>query len=135
MGVTRRRRDVVAAFLALVSIPVVGPILSAERAAHAAETPRTSICRAWDDSAGEAIAKLAQARNVDLRLVGDAIFRMRRARRSCGLGLIRLACVDYHAIMDGSPRLGDLSLPSSFLCSSPDGEQVGNTIRLFTMVE
>ena len=135
MGLSRGLREIFATILTLVAIAVVGLILSAERPADAAETPRTSICRAWDDSAGEVIAKLAQAHNVDLRLVGDAIFRMRRARRSCGIGLIRLACVDYHAIIDGSPRLSDLSLPSSFLCSSPDGEPVGNTITLFTMAE
>ena len=129
MGLSRGLREIFATILTLVAIAVVGLILSAERPADAAETPRTSICRAWDDSAGEVIAKLAQAHNVDLR------FRMRRARRSCGIGLIRLACVDYHAIIDGSPRLSDLSLPSSFLCSSPDGEPVGNTITLFTMAE
>lgn len=51
--------------------------------------------------AGEAIVRrVTESKNdVDLRQLGDAIFRMRRARRSCNIGLIRMACQDYIAII------------------------------------
>jgi len=59
------------------------------------------VCARWDGQAGEAIVRRAtESKNdVDLRQLGDAIFRMRRARRSCDIGLIRMACQDYIAII------------------------------------
>jgi len=59
------------------------------------------VCALWDGRAGETIVRrVTESRdNVDLRQLGDAIFRMRRARRSCDVGLIRAACQDYIAVV------------------------------------
>jgi hypothetical protein len=71
--------------------------------AVAQERPRAQPCARWDDMASKAIVQLVQnKRDVDLRQLGDAIFRMRRARRSCEGGWFRLACEDYQAIMRGT---------------------------------
>ena len=113
----------------LLVIAVVERTLPDGTEAYAAEGPRTGVCAAWDDAASDAVTKLAQARDVDLRLVGDAIFRMRRARRNCHMGFIRFACVDYRAIIRGSPGLRDLWLPSSFECSFPEGELAGSIVN------
>jgi hypothetical protein len=57
-------------------------------------------CVRWDDLAREAIARQVRdgKRDADLRQVGDAIFQLRRARRNCQAGWIRLACQDYLAV-------------------------------------
>jgi hypothetical protein len=59
------------------------------------------VCVLWDGQASEAIARrVNESRDdVDLRQLGDAIFRIRRARRSCEIGLIRMACQDYIAVI------------------------------------
>jgi hypothetical protein len=63
-----------------------------------------SICAPWDAAAGEAIVRLVQAKpGIDLQLVSDAIARMRRARRTCEAGWVRLACLDYDAVIRGVP--------------------------------
>jgi hypothetical protein len=113
----------------LLAIAFVEELLPDGAGAYGAESPRAGVCAAWDDAASDSITRLAQAGDVDLRLVGDAIVRMRRARRSCHMGFIRSACLDYHAIMRGSPGLRDWWLPSSFECSFPDGELAGNIIN------
>jgi hypothetical protein len=60
---------------------------------------RQAACAQWDDAAGEAIVRLVQSKSdADLRKLGDAVFRMRRARRNCSAGWFRLACLDYGAI-------------------------------------
>ena len=62
---------------------------------------RQPLCVQWDLQAGDAIARrVATSRDeIDLSKLGDHIFRMRRARRSCDLGLIQKACQDYAAIV------------------------------------
>jgi len=58
------------------------------------------VCTLWDGQAGDAIARrVTESRDVDLRQLGNTIFRMRRARRSCDIGLIRMACQDYIAVI------------------------------------
>jgi hypothetical protein len=60
---------------------------------------RQAACAQWDDAAGEAIVRLVQSKSdADLRKLGDAVFRIRRARRNCSAGWFRLACLDYGAI-------------------------------------
>ena len=76
-----------------ISIPV-------GTAVQAQERPRDPVCAQWDDLAGEAIAYLVRGKDdLFLRQVGDAVFRMRRARRTCQLGWAQLACRDYRAIV------------------------------------
>ena len=82
----------------LVSVMLV-PLwwLSGEGATEAGLAP---ACVQWDDLARESIARRLQngKRDVDLRQAGDAIFHLRRARRHCHAGWIRLACQDYLAV-------------------------------------
>jgi hypothetical protein len=64
----------------------------------------TGSCLQWHMAAGSVVSRLAQStRDADLRQVGHAAFRMRRARRNCETGWVTLACQDYHAIMTGAP--------------------------------
>ena len=117
----------------LLAGTIIECVFSESADAQAADGVRASICSDWDHAASDAVTTIAQASNVDLRTVGDAIFRMRRARRSCDIGLIRLACLEYHAIIGGAPGLRDFWLPSSSECSFPDGEtasSIGNSLSL-----
>jgi len=65
------------------------------------ESSLRPLCAVWDQQASEAIARRVQDSkgDADLRQLGDSIFRMRRARRTCEQGWVRIACQDYHAIM------------------------------------
>jgi hypothetical protein len=60
-------------------------------------------CANWDDRARDAIARRLQGSGLDaeLRQAGDAIFMLRRARRSCETGWMVLACQDYLAVIRG----------------------------------
>src|SRR5215204_1862315 len=56
-------------------------------AGSAAEHVIGPTCAKWDEVASEAIVHLVREKeDAALRQVGDAIFRMRRARRSCQMG-------------------------------------------------
>src|SRR4029453_14120752 len=59
-------------------------------------------CAAWDAAAGTALAALIADRSevAEARL-GDALFRLRRARRNCRHDWIGLARRDYDALIDG----------------------------------
>jgi hypothetical protein len=76
------------------------------------------LCALWDQQAGEAIARRVSERrqDPDLRQLGDAVFRMRRARRSCDIGMIRLACQDYVAIMRDVPGISSEWTGSASVC-------------------
>lgn len=57
-------------------------------------------CSPWDARARDALAELVrEPGDAALRQIGDAVFRLRRARRNCEHGWVRLACQDYHAVM------------------------------------
>jgi hypothetical protein len=100
---------------------------------QAAGRPHIAACADWDDAASEAIVQLVKTRrDADLQLVGDAVFRMRRARRNCHMGWLRLACLDYQAITRGSPWLAEGFLSGAVACSVPDGEAIGNVVQRFT---
>jgi hypothetical protein len=61
-------------------------------------------CMQWHLAAGAVVSRLVQStRDADLVRVGDAVFRMRRARRNCDSGWITLACQDYHSVAAGTP--------------------------------
>ena len=92
--------------------------------AQAQERPREPACARWDDLAGEAIVRLVQSkRDVDLRQVGDVIFRMRRARRNCSMGWVRLACLDYRGIVRVAPGGEGTNPDRNFACGhSPTDE-------------
>jgi hypothetical protein len=61
-------------------------------------------CMQWHLAAGAVVSRLVQStRDADLAQVGDAVFRMRRARRNCDSGWTTLACQDYHSVAAGKP--------------------------------
>jgi hypothetical protein len=62
-----------------------------------------SLCGLWDGQASAALVRTASESQdkLDLQRLSDDLFRMRRARRSCDLGLIQAACQDYIAITRG----------------------------------
>jgi hypothetical protein len=61
-------------------------------------------CIQWHLAASMAVSRLVQStREADLAQAGDALFRMRRARRNCDAGWVALACQDYHAIAAAMP--------------------------------
>jgi hypothetical protein len=73
-------------------------------------------CMQWHLAAGAVTAHLVQStRDADLLLVGDSIFRMRRARRNCETGWVTLACQDYHAVAASVP--GHVMTQQLFPCS------------------
>jgi hypothetical protein len=57
-------------------------------------------CRAWDQSASEAVARLVGDLGVEA-LLADAVFRLKRARSHCRNGFMTLARQDYVALTDG----------------------------------
>ena len=59
-------------------------------------------CESQDSAAAAAVAELVADRRpaVEQRL-GDIVFRLRRARTYCRLGLVGLAHFDYQALLDG----------------------------------
>jgi hypothetical protein len=59
-------------------------------------------CEVWDRLASTAISDLVADRSpmVEQQL-GDAVFRLRRARKYCRLDLVGLARLDYEALTDG----------------------------------
>lgn len=57
-------------------------------------------CEPWDEAASAAIAFLVQERDeVTEAHLGDALFRLRRARKHCRYGFIPLARLDYDALL------------------------------------
>jgi hypothetical protein len=77
----------------------------------------SATCASWDISANEALVRLART-DGRLHELADAIFRMRRAQRSCQIGLTDLACQDYRAILSSAPRLIGSSLDGSLSCEA-----------------
>jgi hypothetical protein len=62
-------------------------------------------CLQWHLAASAVVSRMLQStRDADLAQVGDAVFRMRRARRNCEAGWVTLACQDYHSVAAGIPR-------------------------------
>ncbi len=86
-------------------------------AAHAEAPMALQSCARWHEAAGDAVSQLTQTmRDADLRQVGDAIFRMRRALRNCEMGWFKLACQDYQAVVKGVPGYLNPQYVPSFGC-------------------
>jgi hypothetical protein len=61
-----------------------------------------SRCDNLDQAASAALATMISERNtVTDRHLGDAVFRLQRARRNCRFGWSELARFDYIALLDG----------------------------------
>jgi hypothetical protein len=92
--------------LALLALLLAGAALvtTPPETKHQAQyTLATVTCSPWDAAARDALAVLVrEPSDAALRHVGDALFRLRRARRNCEHGWVRLACQDYHAVMSVS---------------------------------
>jgi hypothetical protein len=89
------------AITAVLALSIFAPSNGRSLTAQAQEPSLRPMCALWDRQASEAIALRVQdsKNDVELRRLGDSIFRMRRARRNCELGWVRIACQDYHAIL------------------------------------
>jgi hypothetical protein len=76
------------------------------------------VCALWDRQAGEVIVRRVTESHgaADLRQLGDSLFRMQRARRSCDLDLIQVACQDYSAIMRNVPGISAEWLGATTAC-------------------
>ena len=111
------RRLLVAGGIASASL-IIWPMLQPATGDASQSRTRQLACARWDEAAGEVIVRLVQSKSdVDLRKVGDAVFRIRRARRNCSAGWFRLACLDYQRIASG--------ISASALRASTPGECVG----------
>ena len=130
--VGRWSRRMLTGCAAIAAITLAFPLFQQTLSVEASERSRSGVCAEWDEAASEAIVDLVKAwRDTDLRLVGDAMYRMRRARRNCHMGWMRLACLDYQAVIQGSPGLAEGFVPPAFACSAPDGESIGTVVRRF----
>jgi hypothetical protein len=81
------------------------------------EPPFDARCESLDSAASRAVSDLIGERSVDIeQRLGDAMFRLRRARTYCRHGLVGLARLDYQALTDGRysnyRRLGDYQVLS-----------------------
>lgn len=94
------------------SLPNV-PAPKVENAAMAA------TCAQWDDLAKAAlVSSIQNGQDSDLRQAGDTIFRLRRARRHCDMGWLRLACFDFSAIARGKARSAAADAESASVCEA-----------------
>ncbi len=69
--------------------------------------PVETRCESWDQAASTALAGLIGDRSeaADAKL-GDALFRLRRARKHCRHGFVSLAKLDYDALLSSRYRIG-----------------------------
>jgi hypothetical protein len=100
-----------------------------QSAGEGAETGATPACALWDRLARESIARRVQngEGDADLRQVGDAVFRLRRARRNCHAGWTVLACQDYLAVARGTSGTVVARSPSAPECAMAHAEAAGAT--------
>ena len=95
--------------LAIVAVPVLlaMTVFKNDTTSHGADADNQKFARAcmqWHLAAGAVVSRLVQStRDADLSQVSDSVFRMRRARRNCEAGWVKLACQDYHAVAAGTP--------------------------------
>lgn len=90
------------------------------------EKPRLArTCMQWHAAAAASVSRLVQStHDADLVKVGDAVFRLRRARRNCEAGWIVLACQDYHVVANGTPgyALAGQLFPCARLAGAPQSQ-------------
>jgi hypothetical protein len=83
----------------VVALLLLGAFLH-ETGTQAANIPLHQSCNQWDAKAADVVARLVhETTDASLRQAGDALFRLRRARRNCRAGWLALSCQDYHAIV------------------------------------
>jgi hypothetical protein len=102
----------------MLALPAVGADVGAARQSGA----QRCSCAAWDRAAGSAFADAVQRTDdIDMRWVADALERLRRARRLCEGGWLRLACEDYQAVISGAaPRDAKMSSTDPCLLAMVD---------------
>ncbi len=88
--------------LLLIVLAACLTLVAAWSAAGGAKPTFDARCETWDVAASVAVADLVADHSpvVEQRL-GDAVFRLRRARKYCRYGLVDLARLDYAALLDG----------------------------------
>jgi hypothetical protein len=92
--------------VAVMAVVTLGRDFDRASGAQAGQRSLDPTCARWHETASEALVQLVQStRDADLRQVGDAVFRMRRARRNCETGWVKLACQDYRSVVKGVPGL------------------------------
>lgn len=102
-------RYAVGIIASLLFAAVLWPLFKSSTGTGAeAPTARAAVapaCTRWDDRASRAVADfvLDAKHDTDLQRAGDAIFRLRRARRNCNAGWVTLACQDYQVIIQKVP--------------------------------
>jgi hypothetical protein len=90
--------------VALIAVAIAVTFLDVRvRASEAAIDP---ICEPWDTAASSAVARLVgDTSDAAARQLGDAVFRLRRARKNCRVGWVSLACQDYRALLGASAHI------------------------------
>jgi hypothetical protein len=85
---------------------------------RAATVPLYPLCSRWDANAADTVARLLhEPADASLRQAGDALFRLRRARRNCRAGWLALSCQDYRAIVRLRTEGGNERPMAKMLCS------------------
>jgi len=70
-------------------------------------TPFDSRCESWDMEAANALANLIGNRSeIADAYLGDALFRLRRARKYCRYGFVSLARLDYEVLLGNRYGIG-----------------------------
>jgi hypothetical protein len=115
-----------AAFIGMVSVAGALALGTGSRPVQAGDpTQGNAACGAWDAAAIETLISLVRGKDdAQLRMLGDAVFRVRRARRNCEAGWTRLACQDYRAIvhtMPGSTALAETNIICASLVTAASG--------------
>jgi len=67
---------------------------------HSSSMPADPACASLDEPASQAVARLIGDPGAEA-LLGDAVFRLKRARNHCRNGFTTLASQDYNALLDG----------------------------------
>jgi len=94
----------IAAIAVLLSMTAIFKSSATAEGGDAEQQKFARTCLQWHLAAGAVVSRLVQStRDADLVQVGDAVFRMRRARRNCDSGWVTLACQDYHSVVAGTP--------------------------------
>ncbi len=112
---SRRRQGLRAGYAigsyALVAALALLGVFLHQTTTRAAAVPLHRICRSWDGKAADSLARLVHGTSdAALRQAGDALFRLRRARRNCREGWLALACQDYQAVI-GLHRIERMESP------------------------
>ena len=117
----------------VIALPMLHRAVSNDADVYATEVSRDPGCARWDEAARDSLAALVRAKNdADLRQVGDAVFRMRRARRNCHMGWSNLACLDYYAVIHGQASRVDSWPPAAVHCVPPEAGTSRNVVRVET---